>query len=398
MDIRSPNLFIEIDNSKYIFSVGEDDEQGNFKVIYKFVDSIQGIENRRIINLELVFKSIKENIYLIEQKMNFIFKDIILIINNFNCSFINLSGYKKLNGSQILKENITFILNSLKSNLVETENKKTILHIFNTRFCLDKKNIENLPIGLFGDFYSHELSFSLINNNDYKNLNIIFEKCNLKIKKILLKSFVEGTHIINNNKFKDTFFQIKINQNDSQLFYFENESLKYEQNFDFGSDIVIKDISQVTSLKIDIVKKILNNINFKQNTIKDELIEKEMFQGENYIKIKKKLLFDIAKARIKELLELILITNINLLSFNKNNKAIFFKINDKMHLKYFEEIYKSILYEHNYLEFKFIENISTEDLIDNANKLVHYGWKKEAIPVTHAKKSIIAKFFEVLFG
>jgi len=398
MDIRSPNLFIEIDNSKYIFSVGEDDEQGNFKVIYKFVDSIQGIENRRIINLELVFKSIKENIYLIEQKLNFIFKDIILIINNFNCSFINLSGYKKLNGSQILKENITFILNSLKSNLVENENKKTILHIFNTRFCLDKKNIENLPIGLFGDFYSHELSFSLINNNDYKNLNIIFEKCNLKIKKILLKSFVEGTHIINNNKFKDTFFQIKINQNDSQLFYFENESLKYEQNFDFGSDIVIKDISQVTSLKIDIVKKILNNINFKQNTIKDELIEKELFQGENYIKIKKKLLFDIAKARIEELLELIIITNINLLSFNKNNNAIFFKINDKMHLNYFEEVYKSILYEHNYLKFKFIENISTEDLINNANKIVHYGWKKEAIPVTHAKKSIIAKFFEALFG
>ena len=398
MDTHSPNLFIEIDNSKYIFSVGEDDEQGNFKVIYKSVDSIQGIENHRIIDLALVFKSIKENIYLIEQKLNFIFKDIILIINNFNCSFINLSGYKKLNGSQILKENITFILNSLKSNLVETENKKTILHIFNTRFCLDKKNIENLPIGLFGDFYSHELSFSLINNNDYKNLNIIFEKCNLKIKKILLKSFVEGSHIINNNKFKDTFFQIKINQNDSQLFYFENESLKYEQNFDFGSDIVIKDISQVTSLKIDIVKKILNNINFKPNTIKDELIEKELFQGENYIKIKKKLLFDIAKARIEELLDLIIITNINLLSFNKNNNAIFFKINDKMHLKYFEEVYKSILYEHNYLKFKFIENISTEDLINNANKIVHYGWKKEAIPVTHAKKSIIAKFFEALFG
>ena len=174
--------------------------------------------------------------------------------------------------------------------------------------------------------------------------------------------------------------------------------MKYEQNFDFGSDIVIKDISQVTSLKIDIVKKILNNINFKPNTIKDELIEKELFQGENYIKIKKKLLFDIAKARIEELLDLIIITNINLLSFNKNNNAIFFKINDKMHLKYFEEIYKSILYEHNYLKFKFIENISTEDLINNANKIVHYGWKKEAIPVTHAKKSIIAKFFEALFG
>ena len=173
MEINSPILFIEINKSKYIFSVGEEDAQGDLKIICKFVEPIQGIEHYRITNLDLVFKNIKENIYKIEQKIDFIFKETILIINNFNCSFLNLSGFKKLNGSQILKENITFILNSLKSNFDETEDKKTILHIFNTKYSLDKKKIENLPIGLFGDFYSHELSFSLINNNDFKNLNII---------------------------------------------------------------------------------------------------------------------------------------------------------------------------------------------------------------------------------
>ncbi|MDA8771295.1 cell division FtsA domain-containing protein [Candidatus Pelagibacter bacterium] len=389
MEINSPNLFIEINNSKYTFSVGEEDEQGDFKLIYKFVESIQGIENYKITNLDLVFKTIK---------LNFTFKDIILIINNFNCSFINLSGYKKLNGSQILKENITFILNSLKSNLDETEDKKTILHIFNTKYCLDKKKIEILPIGLFGDFYSHELSFSLINNNDYNNINNIFKKCNLKIKKILLKSFVEGSHVINNNKGLETFFQIKIDHKNSQLIYFENESLKFEQNFEFGSDIVINDIAQITSLKIDTVKKILNNVNLSQDILKDELIEKNLFQDENYIKIKKKLLFDIAKARIEELLEIIMIKNINLLSFNKEKKEIFFKINDKLHLNFFANIYKSFFLEKNYLEIKFLENTTTQDLINNANKLVHYGWKKEAIPVTHAKKSIIARFFDALFS
>ena len=398
MKIYSPNLFIEINNFEYIFSVGEEDEQGDFKLIYKLVESIQGIESCRITNLDLVFKAIKKNVYLIEQKLNFTFKDIILIVNNFNCSFINLSGYKKLNGSQILKENITFILNSLKSNIDESEDKKTILHIFNTKYCLDKKNVENLPIGLFGDFYSHEISFSLINNNDYKNLNTVFKKCNLKIKKILLKSFVEGSYIINSNKGHDTFFQIKIDKKNSQLFYFENEALKFEQNFNFGSDIVINDISQVTSLKIDTVKKILDNINFSQDITKDELIEKDLFHGENYIKIKKKLLFDVAKTRIEEILEVMIIKNINVLSFNKKKKEIFFKVNDKLHLKFFENIYKSFLLKKNYLEFKFIENITTKDLINNANKLVHYGWKKEAIPVTHAKKSIIESFFDVLFG
>jgi cell division protein FtsA len=398
MEIESPNLFIEINSSEYVFSVGDENEQGDFRLIYTFTVTIKGIENFRIINLELVFKTIKENIYLIEQKLNFTFKDIILIINNFNCSFVSLSGYKKLNGSQILKEDIIFILNSLKSKLDKTEDKKTILHIFNTKYFLDKKKIENLPIGLFGDFYSHELSFSLINNNDYKNLNIIFEKCNLKIKKILLKSFVEGSHIINNNKNHDTFFQVKIDQNNSKLFYFENESLKFEQNFDFGSDIVINDISQITSLKKDTVKKILNNINFNQNDPTDVLIEKKLFQDENYIKIKKKLLFDIAKARIEELLEVMITKNINLSSFNKNEKEIFFRINDKLHLNLFTDIYQSFLFERNYLKFKFMEDIETKDLIFNANKLVHYGWKKEAIPVTHTKKSILAKFFDALFS
>ena len=398
MEIYSPIFFIEINKTEYIFSVGEEDDQGDFKLIYKFVEPIRGIENYRITNLDLVFKTIKENIYLIEEKLNFIFKDIILIIDNFNCSFVNLSGYKKLNGSQILKENITFILNSLKSNLDETESKKTVLHIFNTKYLLDKKKIENLPIGLFGDFYSHELSFSLINNNDYKNLNIIFEKCNLKIKKILLKSFVEGSHIINANKRHDTFFQIKINKKNSQLFYFENASLKFEQNFNFGSDIVIGDISKVTALKIDTVKKILNNIVFSQDISKNELIEKELFQDENYIKVKKKLLFDIAKTRIEELLEIMLIKNINLLSFHTKKKTIFLKINDKLHLKFFESTYKSFFLEKNYLEFKFIEEITTKDLINNAHKLVHYGWKKEAIPMTHTKKSFLAKFFDALFS
>ena len=46
------------------------------------------------------------------------------------------------------------------------------------------KKIDNLPIGLFGDFYSHELSFNLINKNDLKNLKNIFNECNLKIKNI----------------------------------------------------------------------------------------------------------------------------------------------------------------------------------------------------------------------
>ena len=152
MEINSPTLFIEINNSEYIFTAG-DMVEDNFQLIYKHISPIRGIENLRIIDFDLVLEDIKKNIYLIEQKLNFIFKETILIINNFDRSFINLSGFKKLNGSQLLKENIIYILNSLKSKIDQIENKKTILHIFNSKYLLDKKKVENLHIGLFGNFY-----------------------------------------------------------------------------------------------------------------------------------------------------------------------------------------------------------------------------------------------------
>ena len=398
MKIYSPNLFIEINYSEYIFIVGDENENNEFKLIYKHTVPIQGIENYRIIDFDLVFNILKKNIYLIEQKLNFTFKMTTLIIDNFNCSFINFTGFKKLNGSQILKENIIYILNSLKSKIDESEKKKTILHIFNSKFYLDDKQIENLPIGLFGDFYSHELSFILINTNDYKNLKNIFEKCNLKIKKILLKSFIKGAHVSDKNPNIDTFFQIEINRNNSKIFYFENNSLKFEQNFKFGSDMILKDISKITSLKKETIKKILNDIKFSEKTAEDELIEEKYFENNNYIKIKKKLIQEIVSARIDEILELMLFRNINLQYYNKNTKVIFFEFNDKSQPESLKEIYKIIFSKNNKIDINFLDNLSNENMINTTYKLVHYGWKKEAIPTTQFKKSLIARFFYAIFG
>ena len=48
-------------------------------------------------------------------------------------------------------------------------------------------------------------------------------------------------------------------------------------------------------------------------------------------------------------------------------------------------------------ELNFIENHSSNILLNTANKLVHFGWKKEAIPVSELKKSLLARFFSNLF-
>ena len=118
------SLILEINNNDLIFFVAEGNEENFFKSIYKQSVPIEGFENSRISDLEKFFKLIKDNILILENKFNFIFKEIILILENLNPQFINISGFKKLNGSKVLRENITYILNTSKSYIEEIESKK----------------------------------------------------------------------------------------------------------------------------------------------------------------------------------------------------------------------------------------------------------------------------------
>ncbi len=398
MKINSPNLYIEINMFEFIFIVVNTDDNDDCKIMHINSIPIQGIADYQFSDTELIFDLLQKNILMIEQKINFIFKEVTLIVDNFRCSLINFSGFKKLNGSQLVKENITYLLNSLKAKINEIEKDKTILHIFNSNYLLDKKNVENLPIGLFGNFYSHELSFFLINNNDLKNLNNVFNKCNLKINKIISKNFVEGANLISQKKSQSTFFKIEINDQNSKIFFFENSSLKFFQNFSFGSNIILKDISKITGLKYENTKQLLSNCNFSKESLESETVEEEYFQGQNFRKIKKKLIIDIANARIQELSEIMMIKNINIKSFLKTRAQVFLKINDQLSFKHFREFYKYSFSQEDAIELFFLDQNSFENIYQNASKIVQYGWKKEAVPFTQEKKSLITRFFDLFFN
>ena len=398
MSVREPILFIEINNSEFKFIAGDFNENKNLELVHTIEIPLQGINDKKISDLKLVSDIIKDNVYLIEQKLNFVFKEVIFVTDCFESFAISFTGFKKLNGSQLSKDNITYILNLLKSKISEVENQKKIIHIFNSKYVLDKKEIDNLPIGLFGNLYSQEISFILIDNNDYKNLNNVFENCNLRIKRIISKKFLDGVNIINKNLDLETFLKIQINENDTELIYFENSALKFIQNFKFGSNLILNDISKVTGLSNDAVKKILLNFKFSDKNLDSEIIEKEFFDNQNFRKIRKKLIFDVAKARIEELSEVIIYKNINVISFLKNNLSIFLKINDHSNLKCFYECYKKNFSKKDQFITKFTSDFSLSEIYNSAIRIVHYGWKKEAVPIVQEKKSIISRFFDKIFS
>ena len=392
-----PKLFINISDLEICLIAGYSDDQSSFEILEKLILPIEGISENKITNLDITANLIKKNILSIEQKVNYTFKDIIVILNNLEISFLNLCGYKKLNGAQISKENITYILNSLKSCVDVFEKNKKILHIFNSEYCLDKKKLDNLPIGLFGDFYSHELSFNLINKNDYKNLENIFNQCNLRIKKLLLESFVKGSLINDDNPKIDTFFYIQIESKNSKIFYVENNAIKYEQKFNFGTELIVNDICKITFLENGSVKDIISENHNIYKTSDKDFLEEKYFNNQQYRKIKKNFIAKIAEARIDELSEKFYLKNINLKKLLQETDVIFLEISDEQHLNCFHQVYeKSFAFKNKY-EVKIIKKPEIEQIINKADNIVQFGWKKEAIPVTKPKKSLIARVFQGIF-
>ena len=103
-------------------------------------------------------------------------------------------------------------------------------------------------------------------------------------------------------------------------------------------------------------------------------------------------------ARISEIAELVIFKNINLKHNNQESKKFFLEIGNELQPKGLKKIYKSVFSTNSKLHLNLIEELSNKNLIDTANKLAHYGWKKEAIPITQSKKSLIGRFFEAIFG
>ena len=195
----------------------------------------------------------------------------------------------------------------------------------------------------------------------------------------------------------ETFYCIKIKKDSSSISFFDSSALRYLENFNFGTNLLLQDVSKICSLNYEIINKILMDKIFdKENLKEDDLIENKFFNN-NYRKIKKKLIKEIVQARIEEIADVILFKNINTKSFQNEIIKIYVIIEDEIILDNFKKDF--IFYFSKNLKNKstLLKNFEIEPLFIKAAQLSVFGWKKEAIPILQTKKSLITKIFKTIF-
>ena len=177
-------------------------------------------------------------------------------------------------------------------------------------------------------------------------------------------------------------------------FFFES-AFCFSQKFNFGSDIILQDISKVCSLEISTVKKIITDTNFKVSD-QNLYVDKKYFENNNFRKISLKHIIEISSARIEEISNIIFNKNKNLNELTDKEVFLYLDFEDENILHKFQNIFENNLKK---CRLKFLTEKDKDPLesIKIFGQLLSKGWAKEAIPVVNKKRSLISRIFSGFF-
>ena len=192
---------------------------------------------------------------------------------------------------------------------------------------------------------------------------------------------------------------IKLGKKRSNISLFKNHSFIYSENFDFGSDLIIKDVAKLCSIDFDNSSRILTDIVFSkvESNKEIEYLDKKYFKEIPFRKITLELLIDIFNSRLDEIFEIIYDKNINLVNLKSNNVINIIVEDQELSVNINHSLDKNFSGKSKILFHKLDKDYLLSACL-GATELIGKGWSKEAIPIIQSKKSTISRILSISYS
>ena len=300
-----------------------------------------------------------------------------LMIDSPKMISVGISISKKLEGSKLKKEDVKFLVQEAKQQVIKSYPDKQAVHIIIQNYKIDDTHYTFLPDDINCNLISLDILFICLPKKTIEYFKKLFFKLNISVNKFFCSTYVKSIN------YKDNFLSAKEVsfvdigfKKTSIACYSENKIISIDV-LPIGSNHITSDISKI--LKVDLQEA---------ENIKLFFDKKEKFLNKK--KISLDLIQQIIFARTEEILELCaksIKSNLNLVTL-KHHKMILMGEGSKiLDNKCKEKI--SFSTDIDYLEE------TTEDICQSALKLAEGLNKQEVLMIP--KKQIKQGFFENLF-
>ena len=318
-------------------------------------------------NLEL---KIQEIIVYLEKSTNEYINNINLMVDSSKTLSIGISLSKKLDGSKLKQENVKFLVQEAKQQILKYYTNHNIAHIIINNYKIDGTDYSYLPDEIECHFISLDILFICLPADLILYFKNTFSKLNILIDQIICSSYAKSINYKINLNLSGNISFIDVGFNRTSIISYTDNKIFSIDVIPIGGSHITKDISQI--LNIDLKKAEKIKLNFDQNH--------KLSNDQNIsIDIIKKIIF----SRTEEILQLctksiesnsLSVNRVKMVLIGDGSKILTNKHRDKISysndIDFLEESLEDICQS----GFKFISELNNQEVVVVPKKLIKQGF------------------------
>ena len=249
------------------------------------------IESKFLFNHTEIEIEIEKIITFLEKNTNEYIDDINLMIDSPKMLSIGISVSKKIDGLQLRHEDIQFLVQEAKQQILKHYDNKNIVHIIINNYKINDVDYDYLPLDIKCNFVSIDILFICLPSETVKYFKEFFFKFDISINQVSCSSYAKTMNYKDNFPLNRNVSFIDVGFNKTSITTYVDNKIISLDTIPIGGNNITKDISKI--LEIDIKKAENLKLNFEKN--------KNLFSSENF---SLELLQNIIFARTEEILEM----------------------------------------------------------------------------------------------
>ena len=156
--------------------------------------------NNNELNFDILQNFVEENILEVEKAIGEFVKDIYLMIETPQSTSINLSVLKNNEGNKITKQDVMYLIQDAKQQILKSNSAIEIIHIITENYNLDNMNHNFLPLDINCKKFSIDIKFICFPKDLLRNFEQLFLKQQIFINKFICSNYVKTFDFKNNEK------------------------------------------------------------------------------------------------------------------------------------------------------------------------------------------------------
>mgnify|MGYP001348369309 CR=1 FL=1 len=238
-----------------------------------------------------VDSEIQKIITLLENNTNEYVDDINLMVDDNKMLSIGISVSKKIDDIELKQEDIRFLVQEAKQQILKHYNSQNIVHIIINNYKINHSDYDYLPLDKKCNFISLDILFICLPEKTIQYFKKLFYRFDISINQIICSSYAKALNYKENFSLNDNISFIDIGFSKTSITTYLNNKIISLDVLPIGGNHITKDISQILKVNLEEAENLKFNFDKKETFLNDKNFQLDML---------KKIIF----ARIEEILEL----------------------------------------------------------------------------------------------